>query len=79
MDADIYVMGHTHSPAVMKGSYYRISGSNSSVALVDKLFVNTASSLDYGGYGDVQGYTPTSKQSPVIHLNGTKREMKATL
>lgn len=79
VDADVYVMGHTHLPVVMKESYFRVSGSNSSVALVDKLFVNTAASLDYGGYGDAQGYKPASKKSPVIYLNGLKREMKAQL
>lgn len=79
VDADIYVHGHTHLPLVFKNSYYRTSGANSSVALVDKLYVNTAASLDYGGYGDAQGYKPSSKQSPVIYLNGTKREIKAQL
>ena len=79
VDADIYLMGHTHMPAIVRESFYRVSGSNSSVALVDKLFVNTASSLDYGGYGDAQGYKPSSKISPVIYLDGTKREAKAIL
>lgn len=79
VDADCYVMGHTHMPAILKEGYYRVSGSNSSVAMVDKLFVNTASSLNYGGYGDVMGFKPASKKSPVIHLCGTKRDMRATL
>jgi predicted phosphodiesterase len=79
VDADIYVMGHTHLPVIMKEAYFRVSGSNSSVACVDKLFVNTAASLDYGGYGDAMGFKPASKQSPVIYLSGTHREMKAQL
>lgn len=79
VDADIYVMGHTHMPAILKEGFYRVSGSNSSIALVDKLFVNTAASLDYGGYGDAQGFKPASKQAPVIFLNGHKREMYAQL
>jgi hypothetical protein len=79
VDADIYVMGHTHLPVVMKEGYYRVSGSNSSVAYIEKLYVNTASSLNYGGYGDVAGFKPASKQSPVIYLDGTKRDMKAQL
>lgn len=79
VDADIYITGHTHLPLVFKEAYYRTSGANSSVALVDKLFVNTAASLDYGGYGDKQGFKPASKQSPIIYLNGTKREMKAEI
>jgi hypothetical protein len=49
------------------------------VALVDKLFVNTAASLNYGGYGDAAGFKPASKQAPVIYLNGHKREMYAKL
>lgn len=79
VDADIYVHGHTHLPVIFKNAYFRVSGGNSSVALVDKLFVNTAASLDYGGYGDAQGFKPASKCSPVIYLNGTKREMWAKL
>ena len=79
VDADCYVMGHTHLPVIMKESFYRVSGANSSVALVDKLFVNTAASLNYGGYGDAAGFKPASKQAPVIYLNGHKREMYAKL
>jgi predicted phosphodiesterase len=79
VDADIYVHGHTHLPLVFKNSYFRVSGSNSSVALVDKLFVNTAAALDYGGYGDKQGFKPASKCSPVIYLDGTKHCMWARL
>ena len=79
VDADIYVMGHTHMPAILKEGFYRVSGANSSVSLVDKLFVNTAASLDYGGYGDAQGFKPASKCAPVIYLDGHKREMRAML
>ena len=79
VDADIYIHAHTHLPLVFKESFFRVSGSNSSVALVDKLFVNTAASLNYGGYGDRIGYKPASKQSPVIYLNGLKHDMWAKL
>lgn len=79
VDADIYIHAHTHLPLVFKESFYRVSGSNSSAALVDKLFVNTAASLNYGGYGDKQGYKPASKKSPVIYLDGLKRDMWAKL
>ena len=79
VDADIYLHAHTHLPVVMKQGFYRVSGSNSSVALVDKMFVNTAASLDYGGYGDRAGFKPASKRAPVIFLNGHKRDMYAQL
>lgn len=79
VDADIYIHAHTHLPLVFKESFYRVSGSNSTVALVDKLFVNTAASLNYGGYGDKQGYKPASKCYPVIYLHGTRHDMWARL
>jgi predicted phosphodiesterase len=79
VDADIYIHAHTHLPLIFKESFYRVSGSNSSVALVDKLFVNTAAALNYGGYGDKAGFKPASKCSPVIYLDGVKRNMWAKL
>lgn len=79
VDADIYIHAHTHLPLVFKESFFRVSGGNSSVALVDKLFVNTAASLNYGGYGDKAGFKPASKRSPVIYLDGRKRDMWAKL
>lgn len=79
VDADIYIHAHTHLPLIFKESFFRVSGSNSSVALVDKLFVNTAASLNYGGYGDRQGFKPASKSSPVIYLGGLKHDMWARL
>lgn len=79
VDADIYIHAHTHLPLVFKEAFYRVSGSNSSAALVDKLFVNTSAALDYGGYGDKQGYKPASKKAPVIYLYGLKHEMWAKL
>ncbi len=79
VDTDIYIHAHTHLPLIFKESFYRVSGSNSSVAMVDKLFVNTAASLNYGGYGDRMGYKPASKRSPVIYLDGLKHDMWAKL
>ena len=79
VDADIYIHAHTHLPVVFKNSYIRVCSSNSSLATVDKLFVNTAACLDYGGYGDKQGYKPASKSNPVIYLNGLKHEMNAKI
>lgn len=79
VDADFYVHFHTHLPVVFRGSYFRVSGANSSVSQVDRIFLNGASALQYGGYGDRQAMQPTSKRSPVLHLSGTHREMWATL
>ena len=79
IDADIYIHSHTHLPMIMKQAYHRVSWSNSSVALVDKLFVNTASNLNYGGYGEAGEFKPNSKETPVIYLNGSKKTFEARL
>lgn len=79
VDADIYLMGHTHLPAILRNTFFRVSGSNSSVQQVEKLFVNTAAALNYGGYGDAQGYKPSSKTTPVIYLGANKHEFWAKL
>ena len=79
VDADIYIHAHTHLPLIFKESFYRTCSSNSSVALVDKLFINTSASLNYGGYGDKAGFKPASKAAPVIYLDGLKHDMWARL
>lgn len=79
VDADIYIHAHTHLPLVFRESFFRVSGSNSSVAQVEKLFVNTSAALKYGGYGDKQGFKPASTTAPVIYLCGTEHRMWAKL
>lgn len=79
VDVDIYIHSHTHLPFVMKQCFYRSDSINSTVSIVDKLFVNTAAQLEYGGYGEVYQFRPASKDTPVIHLSGTKKEFYAVL
>lgn len=79
VDADIYIHSHTHLPMVLKNSYYRTDVRNSRVEIVDKLFVNTNSYLNYGSYGQAFEFKPSSKEMPIIYLSGTKRKFKATL
>ena len=79
IDADIYIHSHTHLPMVMKQAFYRVSAANSSVARAEKLFVNTAANLDYGGYGEAQEFKPSSKETPVIYLDGRNKKFMARL
>ena len=79
VDADVYIHSHTHLGMVMKQGFFRTDLTNSTVQNVTKLFVNTASNLNYGGYGEAQEFKPNSKDTPVIYLNGCKKEMYAKL
>lgn len=79
VDADIYIHGHTHLPAVMRKSFFRCDYRNRKITEVDKLFVNTNAFLKYGGYGESKGYTPMSTRYPKIILDGVYRQSKALL
>ena len=79
IDTDIYIHSHTHLPMIMKQAFHRIDTKNSTVMLVNKLFVNTAANLDYGGYGEAAAFKPSSKETPVIYLDGTKKSFEARL
>lgn len=73
IDADVYVHSHTHLPATTKIGLLRSNYVNKSAKNVEKLFVNTASNLKYGGYGKRAGYKPASRSYPVIYLYGNKK------
>lgn len=79
IDTDIYIHSHTHLPMIMKQGYHRIDPRNNAVAYVDKLFVNTAANLKYGGYGEAGEFKPSSMETPIIYLDGTKKDFKARL
>lgn len=79
VDCDIYIHSHTHLPMVMKQGFFRSDFMNSTVAFVDKLFVNTSAQLDYDGYGQMYEFKPSSKDCPVIYLNGLKKQFSAKL
>lgn len=79
VDTDIYIHSHTHLPFVMKQAFYRSDSINSNVSIVDKLFVNTSAQLNYGGYGQIYEFRPSSIKTPVIYLSGVKKDFYAKL
>jgi len=79
VDTDIYIVGHTHLPAVFKERFARPSTANSSITFCDKLYINSAAKLLYGGYGDYGNFKVPSTDTPVIILNGCRKEMRAIL
>lgn len=79
IDTDIYIHSHTHLPIIMKQAFHRVDVINSKVQLVDKLFVNTAANLNYGGYGEAGEFKPSSKETPTIYLSGVKKNYSAKL
>lgn len=79
VDADVYVHSHTHLPMIMKQAFYRTSSQQCSAQLVEKLFVNTGASMDYGAYAQAFELKPASKSTPVIHMDAKTKNATATL
>lgn len=73
-DADVYIGSHTHNDIVFHDSIYRTDRQHGTVALCDRVYVNTPSALTYGGYGEVGGFRPQSEHHwPIITLHGDKQ------
>lgn len=79
VNTDIYIHAHTHAPVIFKQNYYNIDYQNSAVAECEKLFVNTAATLNYGGYGQVYEFKPSNKTTPIIYLDGRVKKFTAML
>ena len=79
VDADIYLCGHTHLPAILKDGFARPNPANSSITYGTRLFVNTSAKLNYGGYGETMGLKVPCADTPIIYLSGTRKDMRATV
>ena len=79
VDADVYIMAHVHQPAAFRNTFFRANPNNNSVTKVEHLFVNTAAWLEYGGYGDKQGFKPASTINPTIILSSNRKSMRAVI
>lgn len=79
IDADVYLVSHSHLPLAMKKSFFRCDYRNRKVTQVDKLFVNSNAFLTFGGYAENYGYHPTSTQYPKIILDGVERKATAVI
>lgn len=79
IDADIYVHSHTHLPAIVRNSFHRVDTRHCTVQRVDRLFINTSSSIEWGGYGETYQFKPNSLETPMIILSGRERKMQAIL
>lgn len=74
VDADIYIHSHTHLPLMFKQNFFRTDPRNSAVSEVEKLFVNTSSCLNYGGYAEVAKYKPSTTCVTAIVLDGEEKK-----
>ncbi len=74
--ADLYIMSHTHKPLSTKSNIFIPDYGNNTLNKKQMHFLMTNSFLDYGGYGEVLGFTPTDNTPTEAILDGTKRNIK---
>ena len=74
--ADIYIMGHTHTPIMTRNSIFIPDYQHRTLVQKDKYYLMTNSFLEYGGYGELYGYTPNTTEHQELILDGTKRKIK---
>lgn len=78
-DADIFIVGHTHTPMMFKDSFIRLAPNTDGAVLVERTYINTTAWLEYGGYGARQAYTPAAISCPVITLGGTRKHVSVEI
>ena len=74
--ADIYVMGHTHTPIMTRNSIFMPDYQHKTLVQKDKYYLMTNSFLEYGGYGEQYGFTPSTTEHQEMILDGTKKKIK---
>lgn len=80
IDADVYIISHTHQAMTFKKDFYRCDYRNKKITAVEKTFVNSNAFLDYeNSYAVSLGCSPSSKQYPVITLKGTVKKVEVKL
>lgn len=68
IDADVYIVGHSHLPACFKQDFFRTNAERCLVVSSTKLFVNSSAYLYYDGYGQRKNYVPQAIAQPKILL-----------
>lgn len=77
--ADLFIMSHTHKPLSTKGAIYIPDYANNTLNKKQMYYLMTNSFLEYGGYGEKLGFTPTDNTPTEAILDGTKRKIKIIL
>ena len=77
--ADVYVMGHTHTPIMTRNTVFTPDYQHRTLVKKDKYYLMTNSFLEYGGYGEMLGYTPSTTEHQEMILDGTKKLIKIVM
>lgn len=75
VDADIYIVSHTHQPQWFSKDFIRPNDRKHKVMFVTRHYINTGAFLNYGGYAEKYNFTPSTIVTPIITLRGNNKEI----
>ena len=70
VDADVYIISHTHQPLAFPQDYIRPNLRKYTLQPVIQWFINTGAFLNYGGYGERFNFKASSILTPYFILSG---------
>lgn len=79
IDADVYIMGHTHKRMAYKSTFRRPDLRNNAIAETERLFVVSAAWQSYGGYAARKMLPPGARGSVPIILQANKKKAEAVI
>ena len=77
--ADLYIQGHQHQQIATKSAIYIPDYANNALTKKELYYLMSNSFLDYGGYGETLGFSPTDNTPTEARLDGTKRKIKTII
>ena len=79
VDADIYIIGHTHKRIAYKSVYRRPDLYNNKIKETERLFISSAAYQEFGGYPIRKMLNPGGKGSVPVILYGREKRMEAII
>ena len=78
-EADIYMTSHTHQPLVFSQDHRTPHKQKKILQQITQWFVNSGAFLSFGGYAVKFNFKPSSIITPIIVLNGSKKEVEISV
>ncbi len=79
IDADCFVHSHTHTPIILRKSFYRVDYRNRKKTKIEQVFINTSGFMDFGGYVEEKGFAPSTMITPKLIFDGQERKIEAIM
>lgn len=77
--ADLYILGHSHTPISTKKCVYIPDYSNKTLTKKEMLYMMSNSFLEFGGYGERLGFSPSATSVVEASLNGKRRKVRVRI